>query len=179
MTLSILIAAKKENRKNLDVLIAILAPQMNGLHGQVHVDIESDDKMTVGEKMNSLLKDAIGKYVWMLEDTDIVSETAILDIFSCLAMEPDVVAITGASSFGGRNPCDWKQGLNEDRKPDHNNPMKLELARRIQFRKRKVNALAIWSREMNKMAPWAYEVEIEKPIIHKAHDIKHLTQTGN
>lgn len=179
MMLSILITATKEHRKSLDVLLGILLPQIKGYDDQLEIFIEGHHDKGKGAKMNDLLKDAIGKYVWFLDETDVISHTAIADLFSCFPLEPDVITISGMSTFNGRNPFDWKQGPNEERKPNHNSPMRRDLANIIEFRKRKCDALKIWAKEMNKIQPWVSQVEIEKPIIHNRHELTGHTQTRN
>lgn len=179
MQLSILIPTTEENKKNLDILIAILGPQMEGLQGDIEILIEGDRDKGIGAKLNGLIKDAMGKYVWMLKDTDIVSETCVIDIFSCIALDPDVITISGMTTWNDRDPCDWKQGINEDRKPNYCSPMKRRLASIIPFRKRKIDALEMWAKQMKVIAPWVNEVEIEKPIIHNRNELRCNTQTSN
>jgi hypothetical protein len=180
MILSILIATKYQDRKRLDHLLSTLLPQIKGLDGQLHVDIEAGgSNFHVGDKMNSLLRGAEGKYCWMLQDTDLVSDTAIQDLLSSFLLEPDILTISGMTTFNHRNPCDWTQGIHCERKPNHNSPMRTELARLIPFRKRKVDALEIWAREMNRLNPWKTETEIEHPIIHNRHELTGYTQTRN
>ena len=178
MLLSILIPTSKDTKPKLDQLLAILLPQIKGLDGQIEIFLEGDVKMAIGAKMNSLLKDAIGRYVWFLKDTDLISDTAIQDLFSAFLLEPDVIAISGMSTFNGRNPCDWAQGINLERKPNHNSPMKRELANMVTFRKRKIDALEIWAKEINKINPWITEIEIEKPIIHNRNDFREFNYSG-
>jgi hypothetical protein len=177
MILSILIPTKKENKKYLDQLLALLLPQIKDLDGKIEIYIEGDNKMQIGEKMNSLLKDAIGEYVWFLEDTQIVSDTAIQDIFKSVESKPDVINICGGTSLNGLGIYDWKQGIGMELPPDHNNPMKRSLSKSIKFRKRKVDALQIWANDLNRsfdnsdrlfQVPIKItNVTIDKPILHK------------
>lgn len=178
MILSILIASSKETKAKLDQLYAVLLPQLHKLD-DIEIYIETDAKMRIGAKMNSLLKDSIGDYVWMLKDSDLVSETAVKDIYAAVLSEPDVVGISGMSTFNGRTPCDWKQGIDEERKPNHNSPMKRTIANIIPFRKRKVDSLEIWAKEMNRIAPWVTEIVIDKPIIHNRHELSVHAKTAN
>lgn len=177
--LSILIPTSQKTKPMLDQLLAILLPQIKELEGQIEIFLEGDPKMAIGAKMNSLLKDATGEYVWFLKDTDLISETAIEDLFAAFLFEPDVVTISGMTTFNHRNPCDWKQGPDCERKPNHNSPMKAEIARLVPFRKSKVEALEVWAKRINTLHPWNSHTEVEKPIIHNRHELTGYTQTRN
>lgn len=179
MILSILIPTSQKNKPRLDQLLATLLPQIKELEDQIEIFIEGDNKMGIGAKMNSLLKDAAGKYVWFLKDTDLISETAIEDLFSAFLLEPDVVTISGMTTFNERNPCDWKQGPECERKPNYCSPMKAEIARLVPFRKAKAEALEVWALRMNTLHPWKTTTEVEKPIIHNRHDLTGYSHTRN
>lgn len=163
MKLSILIPTCKENKKSLDQLFATLLPQIKELEGEIEIFLEADPKMQIGAKMNSILKDAVGRYVWFLNDTDLVSETSIHDIFKAIDSEPDIIKIHGANRVVDK-VTDWKSGINN---PCFNSPMKIEHARLYPFRKKSIKAVESWLREFERMSPFVTEAEIEKPIIRK------------
>lgn len=111
MKLSILILTIQENKKKLDQLLAMLLPQIKGYDDQLEIYIEGERMMQEGDKCNSLLKDAIGEYVWFLRDTDIISDTAIVDLFAAFEEQKDIYLISGMETFNEINPKDFKECL--------------------------------------------------------------------
>ena len=111
MTLSILILHKQETLTYLNQLLAILLPQIKGLDDDLEIYIEGERMMQEGDKCNSLLKDAIGKYVWFLRDTDIISDTAVSDLLKSFESDKDVYLISGMETFNELNPKDFKDCL--------------------------------------------------------------------
>ena len=158
MKLSILIPATKEHQRHLDRLLALLMPQTKEFEGGIEVYIEADHKMAIGSKCNSLLKDAIGKYVWFLNPTDVISDTAVSDIFTAIESEPDSVTISGSTAINGKAE-DWTVSNTWQ------NPMKRSIAIRESFRKRSVKAIQIWEKRLNNISPFVHVVAIEKPIV--------------
>lgn len=161
LILSILIPSK--NKDQLDQLLAILLPQLNDFQKQVEIIIDKE-KISIGQKMNGLLEDAYGKYIWFIEESCLVSETAISDVFKAIESEPDMVNINGAFKIKDKQ-MNWKMGINELMKPRHIVPMKKEIALKIPFRKVSKNALDKWSKDMNRIKAWTTESVIEKPIL--------------
>lgn len=160
MTLSILIPAYS---KKVDQLLALLLPQLEPFEKEVEILLDKG-KDTIGVKLNNLLADSYGKYVWMLQESCLVSETAISDVMNAVQSEPDVVGINGAARIGDSKIL-WVIGLNEGRKPDYISPMKKEIALMIPFRKKSLKSLEKWANDMNRIAPWVTECVIEKPIL--------------
>lgn len=155
MKLSILIPTTQETQKHLNQLLGVLLPQTKPFEGDVHIDIEGGVKMNRGQKCNSLLRDAEGEYVWFLEDTDIVSETAVADIFTAIESNPDLIGLNGATNVNG-NVKDWYKPLS------FNSPVKKELV--CKFKPRK-DACIIWEKQMLRKS---YNlVDIDKPLIRK------------
>lgn len=177
MILSVLITTTKETKSKLDHLLSILLPQMKGLDGLMEVYIEGEPKMQMGEKLNSLLKDAAGKYVWFLNDTDLISETAISDIFKAAESSPDIIGISGMTTTNDLSPYDWKVSIESDNKLILNSPIKRALVKK--FRNRSVKAVDVWLEDMLNISPFVLESVIEKPIIHKRIEFKKYIQAGN
>lgn len=168
MRLSVLITTSKATKKNLDLLLALLMPQFKEIE-DYEVYIEGNEVMQLGAKYNELLKDAAGKYVWILNDTDIISETAVQDILAAIESEPDIIAISGANNTTD-HVTDWT--ADRDKFSVHC-PMKLEIAKRVKFRKRSIKAESIWAKETRSLlSTSATEVKIEKPIIQKRIGLK-------
>ena len=111
MTLSILILHKKENLKYLNQLLAVLLPQIKDRDGELEIYIEAEPLMQEGDKCNSLLKDAIGEYVWFLRDKDIISDTAIVDLLEAFKEKKDIYLISGMETFNERDPKDFSECL--------------------------------------------------------------------
>ena len=111
MTLSILILHKQENLVKLNQLLAILLPQIKGLDGDLEIYVEGERMYQEGDKCNSLLKDALGKYVWFLRDTDIISDTAVSDLLKAFESDKDIYLISGMETFNETNPKDFKDCL--------------------------------------------------------------------
>ena len=155
MKLSILIPTIQDHKKSLDQLLSILLPQTKDFEGDVHIDIEGDLKMNRGAKCNSLIKDAEGEYVWFLEDTDVISETAVSDIFEAIKKDPEMIGIYGATNVNG-NVKDWYKPL------CFNSPVKKD--RVLKFKNQK-NAEELWVKAMTKQS--FKHIDIEKPIIRK------------
>ena len=155
MKLSILIPTIQANKRQLDQLLAILLPQTKEFEGDVHIDIEGGVKMNRGAKCNSLIKDAEGEYIWFLEDTDLISETALSDIFEALKFDPDMVGINGSTNVNG-NVKDWYKPL------CFNSPVKK--SRVLKFKNQK-NAEELWIKAMIKGS--FKHVDIEKPLVRK------------
>ena len=162
MILSILIAASKTTRKDLDNLLSVLLPQIKpDLEGKVEIYIEAENLASIGWKCNSLLKDAIGKYIWFLNDTDLISDTAVSDILQAAEHDVDIVSISGAVWKNGQPSHDW-----ECRLPNFcwNSPMKRSLVE--SFRNRKLGAIKEWMKVMtNPYVPFSTEYVVESPMV--------------
>lgn len=163
MILSILIPTNKETRKKLDRLLTILLPQTKDYEDQLEIYIEGDNKMGLGKKCNSLLKDATGEYIWFLSDSDIVSETAVFDLFKAIESKRRQVSILGATK-NINWVQDWKTGINTDRPFCWNSPMKRSLVKK--FKNNQKSVIRRWIKEMNEpVHPFVSEAVIEKPIV--------------
>jgi hypothetical protein len=135
MTLSILILHKQENLVKLNQLLAILLPQIKGLDDDLEIYIEGERMMQEGDKCNSLIKDAIGKYVWLLRDTDIISDTSVSDLLKAFESDKDIYLISGMETFNELNPKDFKECLLLQ------SPMKRTFAPK--FKKKSVKAIGL------------------------------------
>lgn len=168
MRLSVLITTSRKTKKNLDLLLGLLMPQFKDIE-DYEVYIEGNEVMQLGAKYNELLKDAVGDYVWILNDTDIISETAIQDILTAIEQGPVIIGINGANNTTD-HVTDWSAG--RDNISVHC-PMRLDAARKFPFRNKSIKAEEIWKK---KMAAWVggglKEVKIHKPIIQKRIALK-------
>lgn len=158
MKLSILIHASKEQKQHLDRLLSLVMPQTKPFEGEIEVFIEADSSMQIGAKCNSLLKDAVGKYIWFLNPTDVISDTAVSDIFKAIESGPDSITISGSTAINGKAE-DWTVSNS------WKNPMKRSIAIRESFRKRSVKAIQIWEKRLNNISPFFHVALIEKPIV--------------
>lgn len=167
MTLSILIAASRENKKNLDYLVTLISAQMPPeLRGQIEVFIEARDNTPIGWKCNELLKDAAGKYIWFLKDTDVISETAIADILRATENDPDIIGYNGSNIYN-ETIKDFRVSLPEF---SWRSPMKRSLVE--PFANKKVQAVKLWKRNMSEpIHPFKKEYFLAKPLIRTTGEV--------
>ncbi len=139
MLLSILICHLKSRRKLLERLGVCLGPQIIG-NADVEVLVESDQgEITTGEKRNRLLRRAIGSWVCMVDDDDLVSDDFVSRILEALKSTPDVVGMEGTLFRSGQLPRKFVHSIRYDkweedarkvfvRSPNHLNPVRREFA---------------------------------------------------
>jgi glycosyltransferase involved in cell wall biosynthesis len=147
MLFSILIPTLEDRKiQFLDPLMAMLSLQLVSHQGVVEVCLDSDKgEKTIGEKRNTLLKNAQGKYSAFIDDDDMVSDTYVDDIVHALTYRDDVdcVGFYGhvffQDEFAGNmihsTMClDWTEEAGVYfRPPNHLNPIRRELALQQSF----------------------------------------------
>lgn len=147
MILSILICHLDGRSKQLERLLYRLAGQW---HQDVEILIESDAGLiTTGQKRNKLLQRSAGEYVCFVDDDDLVSHQYVEKIKDAIAVSnPDCIGFEGMlireqnpMRIGARNKfihsLKYTKWFEEKgvyyRYPNHLNPVKRELALRVNF----------------------------------------------
>jgi len=139
---SILICHIDSRKKELDRLMKILNPQVE--NNPIEILIESDNgKMKIGKKRNILVSKAKGDFIAFIDDDDRVSDKYVDLILSSLQNNTDVLGIEGIFTTDGANPKKFIHSIKYKhwfqkgdiyyRNPNHLNPVKRELAKRIRF----------------------------------------------
>jgi glycosyltransferase involved in cell wall biosynthesis len=108
--LSILICSLSWRIDELASLLKILQPQMEEAgHEFVELLVYTDTKgKTTGEKRNTLLNQAKGKYVVFIDDDDWVPDYYVKEMLIACTQEPDCVAINGYITTDGKDKIRWK-----------------------------------------------------------------------
>jgi glycosyltransferase involved in cell wall biosynthesis len=101
--LSILIPSRKRREPHLINLLNSLR-----YHPDVTVSVDMNERMTIGAKRNTMIRNAKTEYVVFIDDDDHVSEDYIDLIIEALQTKPDVVGISGWMTFAGEHRIPWK-----------------------------------------------------------------------
>lgn len=140
--LSILICHLVNRKDKLNRLMSSVYAQATGK--EIEILIESDNgEMVVGAKRNSLLLKSKGKYVVFVDDDDEVANDYIDSILNALDGSPDCVGIEGIMRGTGYQQCLFRHSIQFQghytgtdafyRTPNHLNPIKAVLAKRVMF----------------------------------------------
>ncbi len=146
-TLSILICSLNSRANLLARITGQLNPQIenDNLQSEVEVLISSDDgQKSIGQKRNELVKQASGKWICFVDDDDYVCDSYVRLIMKALRDgDPDCVGLTGEIMWKGT----WRKFIHSlrytkyenlpgpvfVRPPNHLNPVKAEIVRRVKF----------------------------------------------
>jgi hypothetical protein len=130
---------------------------MYGQDDKMEVLIETVDS-ALYRKLNSLIKDAAGKYIWILGDTDLLSSYALAEVLILCERNPDYICL--GTSFSSDLIDQWKERLVESKKVQSYFPIKKELAG---------NFPKSGDGWINKISKKVKTVEVlNKPAIHKS-----------
>jgi len=149
MELSILICTITGREKPLNELLEILNNQKNE---KVEILLNKDNReKTVGKKRNELINQSKGRYVCFIDDDDIVSDDYINKIlYSIKKSNPDVVGleldylvngVKKGRAYHSLQYKSWYEEINKEmpnqmkyyRNPNHLNPVKIEIAKKVMF----------------------------------------------
>lgn len=140
MRLSIMICTIPERAVKLNRLLELLKRQNVP---DVEILINNDVGITIGEKRNILASRASGEYGCFVDDDDMISEEYINRILTAIKNKPDCVGLCGIIYFNGSYPrmfyhtiesAGWYTSGNEYwRTPNHLNPIRLDIMRRVGF----------------------------------------------
>lgn len=131
-------------------------------------------EFTTGEKRNWLLRQATSKYVWQIDDDDLIYPGAIDLVVNAMTTEPDCMGINGIMTTNGASPAKWiislgsKYELGADgvyyRHPNHITPMKRELALQVSFKHIHFGEDYHWAVELKERNILKTQIVIEPPI---------------
>jgi glycosyltransferase involved in cell wall biosynthesis len=141
--LSILICHLLKRDKELSRLTCQLEKQCKDKNN-IEILIEEDNgELCVGAKRNRLLRKSKGEYVTFIDDDDEVSDDYIESIMIALESKPDCVGIEGIMRGDGYSPQLFRHSIQFQghytgtdafyRTPNHLNPMKSVIAKRVFF----------------------------------------------
>jgi GT2 family glycosyltransferase len=122
--------------------MASLRVQCKGMPVEILIE-EDSGEINVGAKRNRLLRKSCGAYIVYIDDDDEVSDDYIASILDALEKKPDVVGIEGIMRGEGYAPCLFRHSIQFQghytgvdayyRTPNHLNPMKALIAKRVFF----------------------------------------------
>lgn len=173
MKLSILIPTLPERQHFLNELLQELIKQ-----GNSDIEVITDARgreVTTGEKRNALLKNAVGKYVWQIDDDDMILPGAIAAVMEGISKDVDVLAINGTMTTDGRNPEKWFIALGNPyekrngiyyRFPNHITPMKREIAAQVKFQHITIQEDYRWACDLRDSGLLKTEFVVTQPVYH-------------
>jgi glycosyltransferase involved in cell wall biosynthesis len=183
MILSILIPTVPQRANLFFELHTEINKQLELCNGFGIVEVISDDSpvgtKTTGKKRNDLLNAAKGKYVWFVDDDDMILPNAINLVLAALEKEPDALAINGFMTTNGRDKRTWYISKDNPyitdyssgqevylRSTNHITPIKREIAKSIKFEDKSNFEDYAFCMELKKFNLIKTEVEIKEPIYH-------------
>lgn len=187
MIWSILILTIDKRRSLLATLTAKLTQQIASLSRKTGVDYYQrieilhdarGEEVTKGEKRNTLLKLASGKYLNFFDDDDLPSDDYVEKIITALKSEPDVVSLRGIMTTNGENPelfehslqyREWRTTANRikyERYPNHLNTMRSDVAKQFRFREINFGEDHSWSTHVHKSGLLKKEYYIDSVLYH-------------
>lgn len=163
MILSILIPTLADRARLRAPLLSELKRQISDSPVEVLLD-EDNKEHTTGFKRNALLMRATGTYSVFVDDDDWVSSTYVQDILRILKTQyVDCIGFWGKAVWGGVMErrfihslmCPvWTERADKCgvptyyRQPNHLNPVRTDLARRIKYRDITISEDHFWTRAM-------------------------------
>ena len=143
IVLTILICTLTTRKDKLQNLMNILNPQLNA-NKNVNIFIGSDSgKLSIGAKRDILLKKATGKYVVFIDDDDVVSSDYVELILRAAEYGSDCIGMEGIITTDGINPKRFIHSIRNKkweevngvylRYPNHLNPIRTKLAKKVGF----------------------------------------------
>lgn len=177
MKLSILICSLKEREKSFLGLLESLSSQIED-DFKVEVLHEIDNReMDIGTKRNKLLDRATGEYLCFIDDDDEISENYVVNIIEAIKNNPDCVAFKlkyyedGVFKGIAHHSIKYDSWRNKqleygemfyERTPNHLNPIKSEIAKRVKFPECNFGEDHAWSNSIYQYLKT--ESEIEEPV---------------
>lgn len=178
--LAILIPTIIGREKFLERLLSVLLPQVDEFLGDVHVLIESDDRViSTGAKRNKLMQRAIeGGFTHraFIDDDDLVSENYLKLNMPGVYGGYDCNSLVGVITHNGeKRPLHlfyhdlkythwWQDEKGYYRNPNHLNVVKIDLIKDIPFRDITVGEDGNWSVDIAKAGVLKNQYEITEPF---------------
>ncbi len=181
--LSILIPTVPQRSRLLIQLLDELNKQIQDCSAFDVVEIITDDapvgSKSTGQKRNDLLDKANNKYVWFIDDDDMVMKNAISNILKALNQNPDALGINGIITTDGVNPKKWyiskdleymADTINGNevylRPTNHITPVKKEIAQAIRFEHKSNFEDYEYCMKLKNAGLIKTEVKIDEPVYH-------------
>jgi hypothetical protein len=174
--LSILICTLDERLNQFNYLYNKLKRQVDsGYSKSVEILYHRDNRlMKVGDKRNSLINNAKGKYVCFIDDDDDVSDDYISVLIKGCNENKDCVGMVGQITINGQSPKQFVHSLRYNeyfekdnvyyRPPNHLNPIKKNIAKQFMFDKINYGEDTDWAMRICKSKILKTESFFDKPI---------------
>lgn len=183
MILSILIPTVPQRAKVYLELITELNNQIEMANAFGLIEVITDDApvgaKTTGQKRNDLINSAQGKYVWFIDDDDMIMPNAINNILPALEQDPDALAINGIITTDGNNLKQWFISKDYEYRADfvkgfeiyirptnHITPVKREIAKQVKFKNQSNFEDYEYCMELKNLGLVKTEIEIKEPVYH-------------
>jgi len=187
--LSILICTMPQRKAMMNTLLNELYRQIRERNLENDIEIlwltdEQPVKMSIGQKRQQLIEQTMGEYVCFIDDDDWVAPDYIRIIHAALMQRPDVVGITGIITINGRqktakkfiHSSQYKSYFEKNgtyyRPPNHLNPMRIDIAKKVEFKNKSHGEDTDWAMELCKLKPYNKELFIQKPIYFYRYQLK-------
>lgn len=138
--------------------------------------LEDNREKSIGEKRNILRSMAEGEYSVFIDDDDKVPAYYIDSILAAIEEKPDVIGLSGQLYVNNRPSKMFVNTLecneySEDRRfyyrcPNHLNPMKTDLAKKVDFQHSNFGEDTDWALKINDLKLLQTEIYIEKPMYY-------------
>jgi glycosyltransferase involved in cell wall biosynthesis len=183
MILSILIPTVPQRANFYFELCNEINNQIHSCNAYGNVEIVTDSApigtKTTGKKRNDLLNAAQGKYVWFIDDDDMIFPNSINLILSALQKNPDALAINGIITTNGVDKKQWfiskdfeyvsdaSRGYEIYLRPtNHITPIRKEIAKSVTFEDKSNFEDYAYCMELKRLKLIKTEIEIKEPIYH-------------
>lgn len=183
MILSILIPTVPQRAKVYLELITEINNQIEMANAFGFIEVITDDApvgaKTTGQKRNDLINSAQGKYVWFIDDDDMIMPNAINNILPALEQDPDALAINGIITTDGNNLKQWFISKDYEYRADfvkgfeiyirptnHITPVKREIAKQVKFKNQSNFEDYEYCMELKNLGLVKTEIEIKEPVYH-------------
>lgn len=186
MILSILIPTMASRKPFLEELMADLRKQIDSLpkeHGEVEIIIDqSEPPITTGHKRNNLLEMAKGKYVWFIDDDDILFPGGLRRVVEGMQFGVDVIGIDGVMTTNGTNLRGWEIRLGHPysaitkhgkeyylRFPNHITPILREHAIKVKFEDLTIFEDYKYATALKNLGCLQTQYIVDHPVYHYRH----------
>lgn len=141
--LSVCICTIESRKQTFDNLCRILLDYSNYYNVEI-LSLCDNKEITVGKKRNLLVLACKGQFISFIDDDDIVAPCYFEKIYEATKFFPDVIGIEGVYTENGINPRNFSHSLKYNtwferadgllcRCPNHLNPIRSDLVKRIKF----------------------------------------------
>ena len=177
MKLSILIPTLEKRKLQFEQLRSYLKKQILELDAIEDVEIlfmRDNGEQTIGEKRNTLLSTAKGKYSCFIDDDDWVCGDYVNLLLKGIEADPDCISLIGIITTNSKNPKrfihsniyrDYEVRNGEYvRPPNHLNCIKSSIAKQFEFPEMNFGEDTDWAMQICKAGVLKKEHKVFKPI---------------